>query len=95
MARDCRLKFRNKLDESYNNVGRPWFEYIRSKDTIRVHRSPKKKINKRTSHGVAKDLAEAVNNVFNEGDAKIGKVAYFSLAPNGFGQVEIRPTQHQ
>jgi hypothetical protein len=76
---------------------KPWFFYKKDGNfgLISILDSPSKKINLKTSTGVAKTVADAINTVINDGYKDIGKVAYLGFDATGRGMVKIEPTNNQ
>lgn len=74
---------------------RPWFKYKQGDTHIRIVGSPKLKINKDSSIGVAKYTADQINKIVNNGDKNIGKVCFPEFDERGWGRIFINPTTKQ
>ena len=70
MASNCTLGIQNLVKTTLNN--KPWFEYDQSLGIVNILDSPKYKINKQSSFGVAKVVVNAINKQINNGYKNIG-----------------------
>ena len=93
MASNCTLGIQNLVKTTLNN--KPWFEYDQSLGIINILDSPKNKINKQNSFGVAKTTATAINKQINNGYKDIGDIAFAKFNEQGIGYVDIAPTTKQ
>lgn len=93
MASNCTLGIQNLVKTTLNN--KPWFEYDQSLGIVNILDSPKYKINKQSSFGVAKVVVNAINKQINNGYKNIGEIAFVKSNKEGRGYVDIAPTINQ
>jgi hypothetical protein len=93
MASNCTLGIHNLVKTTLNN--KPWFEYDQSLGIVNILDSPKNKINKQSSFGVAKVVANTINKQINNGYKDIGDIAFARFDEQGRGYVDITPTINQ
>lgn len=93
MASNCTLGIQNLVKTTLNN--KPWFEYDQSLGIVNILDSPKYKINKQSSFGVAKVVVNAINKQINNGYKNIGDIAFAKFDEQGRGYVDIAPTINQ
>lgn len=91
----CAIGLHNLVRKTLNN--KPWFKYTEQGNNgiVEILNSPKLRINKQTSIGVAKSTAKTINKNVNNGYKNVGDVAYARFNFNGWGIVEISPTNKQ
>jgi hypothetical protein len=93
MASNCTLGIQNLVKTTLNN--KPWFEYNQLLGIVNILDSPKNRINKQSSYGVAKTTATAINKQINNGYKNIGDIAFAKFDEQGRGYVDITPTINQ
>lgn len=93
MASNCTLGIQNLVKTTLNN--KPWFQYDQSLGIVNILDSPKYKINKQSSFGVAKVVVNAINKQINNGYKNIGDIAFAKFDEQRRGYVDIAPTINQ
>ena len=93
MASNCTLGIQNLVKTTLNN--KPWFEYDQSLGIVNILDSPKYKINKQSSFGVAKVVVNAINKQINDGYKNIGDIAFVKSNKEGRGYIDIAPSINQ
>jgi len=89
----CNLGIHSAIKKILND--KPWFKYKQGDSIIEILDSPTKKINNRTSIGVANTVADAINKTINNGYKNIGNIVYPEYDSNKRGIVRISPSIKQ
>jgi alkylated DNA repair dioxygenase AlkB len=89
----CVTGINTAIEKILNN--NPWFVYKQGDNKILILESPKNKINKKTSYGVAETLSDTINAAVNNGTRKVGQIVYPRRNGDGWGVVDIFPSEKQ